>query len=335
MARAQALGLTVRERSRLEGLDLTVTRFALPPELDIAAAARALRAEFPGLLVDENTVYRTQSTPLALPADHPARLLGWSESTPECGAGVVIGLVDTGVDAAVVGGVIEQRSFVGDAELAPPGHGTGTAALLVGAAPLGLPGLVPGAGLRVAAVFQMAEDGGAFTTASSLAAALDWLVGSGITLVNLSLAGGDNALLRIAVERAVARRTVLVAAAGNGGADAGPAFPAAYPGVLAVTAVDRSMVPFVAANRGDYIDLAAPGVDIPTVEGSTIVMRSGTSYAAPFVTALLATMGAATPGATEAEAWLESGARDLGAPGRDEVYGWGLATFDGGCTGSN
>lgn len=105
-----------------------------------------------------------------------------------------------------------------------------------------------------------------------------------------------------------------------------------YDGVLAVTAIDRLFNPFPGANRGDHIDLAAPGVDVPTIDGTTPMLRSGTSLAAPVVTALLAaetTVAHLSP--DEAVSWLEREAIDLGAPGRDDVYGWGLAKLNGVC----
>ena len=321
----------MREQRSLSGLGITITRLRVPAELGVVEAIRQLRATFPGLLVDVNAVYRSQSIAADMAADHPARMVGWNGSVADCGEGRVIGLVDKAVDmAAMPDANLVQQDFIGDGVPADPGHGTGTAALLLGAD--AVPGLVPGSSLRVASVFQLAEDGTTITTASSIAEALDWLVGSGVNLVNLSLAGSDNVLLNVAVRRAVARGTVLVAAAGNGGPEAPPAYPAAYDGVLAVTAIDSLFNPFPAANRGDYIDLAAPGVDVPTLDGTTPVLRSGTSLAAPFVTALLAAETAAVGlSPDEAVSWLEGEAIDLGAPGRDDVYGWGLAKLNGVC----
>ncbi|MEL7173696.1 MAG: S8 family serine peptidase, partial [Pseudomonadota bacterium] len=121
-----------------------------------------------------------------------------------------------------------------------------------------------------------------------------------------------------------------VAAAGNGGPRSAPAFPAAYPEVLAVAAVDRRLRPYRKGNRGSYIDLAAPGVDVLSAGGSATRTWSGTSFAVPYVAAALLRARALTKGdAAAAKRLLKEGARDLGAPGRDEVFGHGLVQSPG------
>jgi subtilisin family serine protease len=119
---------------------------------------------------------------------------------------------------------------------------------------------------------------------------------------------------------------ILVAAAGNGGPGAPPVYPAAYPGVIAVTALDGRLKPFRRANRGDYVQFAAPGVDLVVADTRGRQNRqSGTSLAAPFVTAFLAAEAEqGTDGSTTPLDALRAKARDLGMPGRDPVFGWGL-----------
>jgi subtilisin family serine protease len=143
-------------------------------------------------------------------------------------------------------------------------------------------------------------------------------------VINLSLAGDANALVALAVRRASAARAVLVAAAGNGGPGAPPAFPAAEPDVIGVTAVDSRMRPYEAANQGDYVDFAAPGVKIWTPDPGGY--RSGTSFATPYVVASLAGRIARAPAVDprQAAAALASAALDLGPRGKDPVFGWGL-----------
>jgi hypothetical protein len=115
---------------------------------------------------------------------------------------------------------------------------------------------------------------------------------------------------------------ILVAAAGNRGPDGPPAYPAAIESAFAVTAVSSDGDVYRHANKGDYIDIAAPGIDLPTVSPG---ITSGTSLAAPFVTAAVArTVQMCGLTAHEAEESLQINARDLGAPGRDAHFGWGL-----------
>ena len=181
---------------------------------------------------------------------------------------------------------LHQRSFL---ELgrpaADPAHGTAIAALLVGATDPAHPsagGLLPDADLYAAAVFER-QGGQSQASALAIASALNWMVQNRVVLVNISLAGDNNALMALAVHRASARGTILVAAAGNAGPDAPPAYPGALPEVIAVTAVDQNGAVFPQANRGDYIAFAAPGVRIwvtgPDGQGR---FETGTSFAAPF-----------------------------------------------------
>src|SRR5262249_39635293 len=143
-------------------------------------------------------------------------------------------------------------------------HGTAIAAILVGAPAPGHPtagGLLPDADLYAAAVFER-QGSQSKADAFVLAAALDWMVRNRVSMVNVSLAGDNNGLMALAVHRANQRGTVLVAAAGNAGPNAPPAYPGALPEVIAVTAVDQTGAVFPGANRGDYIAFAAPGVRI-------------------------------------------------------------------------
>ena len=94
-----------------------------------------------------------------------------------------------------------------------------------------------------------------------------------------------------------------------------------------MTAVDARGRLFARANRGDAVDFAAPGVDIWVARpGGSAGFASGTSYAVPFVTALAARWLAAAPGLSPGQLYerLEATARDLGPPGRDPAFGWGL-----------
>ena len=123
-----------------------------------------------------------------------------------------------------------------------------------------------------------------------------------------------------------AKRVIMVAAAGNGGADARPAFPAAYAGVIAVTAIDADDRLYEMANRGSYIAIAAPGVDILVAGGGHAhQFESGTSFAAAHVSGIIALMLELDPD-MPADAVLQAlvaGATDLGDPGPDHLFGAG------------
>ena len=157
----------------------------------------------------------------------------------------------------------------------------------------------------------------------------------GVRVINLSLSGPPNKLLEKAIAAAIASDVVIVAAAGNKGPGAEPAYPAAYPGVVAVTAVDRDLRIYARATRGDYIALSAPGVDVWTAsvpgrrrpEKRHLLrrpLRLGGRGGAP----------CASPRSSHrrrSNATLFDAARDLGGEGRDPVFGWGLVQAGGLC----
>jgi len=194
--------------------------------------------------------------------------------------------------------------------------------------------LIPGARLYAVDAFHRAgtdERADAFT----LVTALDLLADQGVLVINLSLAGPSNEVLEQKVVNLVRTRDiVLVAAAGNAGPTADPQYPAAYPDVLAVTAVDRRGEPWRRAARGPHVEIAAPGVDVWTaasIRGART--KTGTSFAAPFVSAAAALLRDRFPDMTadEVRKLLVASATDLGPPGPDETFGAGLLTSFGLC----
>jgi subtilisin family serine protease len=229
-------------------------------------------------------------------------------------------------------GIVRRFFFSRDTET-DAGHGTAIAALLIGRGPA-YTGLLPGARLYAAAAFtgRPAEDG-TRGTALAVVRALDWLVGRRVTVINASFTGPDNPLLHQAIRKIARQRIGVVAAAGNHGPDGPPLFPAAYDEVIAVTAVDRFRHPYRQASRGDYIDVAAPGVRVPVpCPDGRICYRSGTSYAAPYCTAVVATLASQKgrrPPVPKIIARLRKDAVDISPPGRDNVTGWGLVRWPG------
>jgi len=189
----------------------------------------------------------------------------------------------------------------------------------------GIVSLLPRARLVAVDAFHRAAAGDRME-AWDLVAALDAVIGAGAQVVNMSFAGSANALLADALAQAQRRGIVLVAAGGNAGPRAAPQYPAAYPQVIAVTAVGADGRAYHRAGRGRHVALAAPGVVLPTVGADgAAVARSGTSFAAPFVSAAAAALverAGVAPGAVAQR--LGAQALDLGAPGRDAVYGHGL-----------
>ncbi|MBA1154546.1 S8 family serine peptidase [Microvirga mediterraneensis] len=283
--------------------------------------------------VDLDHYYYTDEGPTDCtgPSCEAISLVGWSVSTSEqCSPTPTIGMIDTGINRdheALKGQSIEILSDL-DLRGSPSqrDHGTAIAGLLVGKHGSNTPGLLPDAHLLTVDAFY--RDGGTAdrTDVVTLVRALEALAKRNVRIVNMSLSGPSNEVLKRAIASAQAKGMIILAAAGNNGAGAEPSYPAAYPGVIAVTAIDKKLAIYSRATQGEYIDIAAPGVDIWVASSDGSTVKSGTSYAVPFVTAAAAILSASSDplSATDLRATLESRTLDLGAPGRDKTYGYGL-----------
>jgi subtilisin family serine protease len=210
-----------------------------------------------------------------------------------------------------------------DDRVIPAAHGTAVASLLVGRG-TEFHGVLPSAELYAADVYCGAPTGGAV---DALAGAFGWMVRERIAVINVSLVGPDNAVLARIVASLTARGHVIVAAVGNDGPAAPPLYPASYPHVIGVTGVDAHHRVLVEAARGAQVMFAAPGADMAAgAPAGTYVAVRGTSFAAPIVAALLA-QRLSQPDASLATAAVQAlaqGAIDLGPPGKDLTYGYGL-----------
>lgn len=316
LARLQAAGFAVEDRPGLDGLDVGLVVLRPPAGLSARSAVRRAREIDPQGRYDFNHLYLEAGEPASEP---PA---------VRAAGGVRVGLIDGGVDPrhpALKSVRIEQRGFA-PGGVRPRAHGLAVAALLAGKQDR-FTGAAPGADLYVADVYGATPAGG---SAAAIAQALGWMAKARIGVVNVSLVGPSNLALEAAVRTLVARGHLIVAAVGNDGPAAPPLFPAAYPGVIAVTAVDgrRRLLP--EAGRPPRIDFAAPGADMaaPATGGGFVGVR-GTSFAAPIVAGALA-RDLPTPdpaAAARATTRLARAAEDLGPKGPDRLYGNGLVGF--------
>ena len=327
-------GFRLRRRQVLMALGMVLTTFRVPEGMRVREAVDALRQRYPDLWIDANHRYGPMSLDEATaPVRYARALVGW-HGGGGCGRGLVLGLADGPVETghpALAGRDVAVLSFLGPAAApAPSSHGTALAGLLVGAPESGFDGLLPGAALQVAVVLRSREEGRRVdTTAELIVRAVDAFVGAGAQAAVLSLGGPPNRLLELAVRLAEERGLALAAAAGNGGRERA-VYPAAYPQVLGVTAVDADRRPFRKANRGAHVAIAAPGVDLwVAAPGRSGRYATGTSYAVPFAAAALALEIARGAGPAEARARLLDAARDLGPLGPDPRFGHGLLRHPG------
>ena len=204
--------------------------------------------------------------------------------------------------------------------------------MLVGKASWG--GLLPGAELFAANMFEINENGKKVGSSVGLLKAINWLSTHQVHAINMSIAGSDNKIVRKALRLAQRANLLMIAAAGNWGSASKPAYPAGYKEVVAVTATRGTELIYSHANQGDYIDFAAPGVAIYTAQpGGGGKAQSGTSFATPYITAMAAILSKAgrTPDAATLRKALSKATRDLGKPGKDEVFGFGYVTARPAC----
>ena len=277
----QRLGFTVVRRDSLGALGLATATLRAPEGMSAVDALVALRRADPRGTYDYAHVYNPSGG-----ANVAASTVAFSPVNPAAGTGLRVGMIDGGIEVhhpAFRTASLVTEAFAQNASAHGTIHGTAVASLLIGHE-RGFSGYLPGATLYAADVFAGAPDGG---SADIIARALNWLAANNIAVTNISLAGPPNLLLEAAVKAFIARGHTLVAAAGNGGPAAPPSYPAAYPGVIAVTSVDSDKRPELDANRG--AQFAALGVDVRAAmlpDGYARV--TGTSYAAPAVTARFA-----------------------------------------------
>lgn len=257
----------------------------------------------------------------------------WDQAT---GKGVTVAVIDTGVDNSnkqLSGAVAGGKSYVdGSATDDIEGHGTRVAGIIA-ARPLkgtGFVGIAPDAKiLSYRYTGGEGEDGQG--DSGTMSAAIRDAVAKGADVINISsdTANKKDALgLRLAVADAVRKGALIVAAAGNDGADGNrdKTYPASYDGVLAVAASDRNDERAFFSQSGDFVDVAAPGVGmVSTVPKGGQCTADGTSFAAPYVAGVAALLKQKHPDwkASQIATRIEETAQ---RPGRepDPFIGWGV-----------
>ena len=293
-------GFVVLESESIEGLDIAVTRFKTPSNMDLDDAEELARKLAPNADITADNLHFQSGTGLkgvvtGVALQSSARI------------GTEVGIID-GAPAKHLGSL--PKKLFASGQMVPSDHGTNVASLLKGAGVMRL---------RAADVYGDDPAGG---NALALARALGWLTASGSKVVTISLVGPRNAVVERAVKSAQAQGVVIVAAVGNDGPAAPAAYPASYNGVVAVTGVDKRRRALIEAGRALHLDYAAPGADIYGLDAKGAVRKlRGTSFATPLVAARLA---AAMDRGTNWRVTLDAEARDLGKKGHDETFGRGL-----------
>lgn len=304
---AEQAGFRVTAEETIEGLGIRSVTLQAPGRISLDDAVGRLDRIAPGIEFAPNHIHlQSGGASLSLVA---------SAALAQGGRGqALIGIIDGGAAAHPSLSSVEQRGFVTGAP-APSEHGTAVASLAAGQG--SVRGAAPGARLLIADVYGRDPKGG---NAVAISRALGLMAERRVKVVAMSLVGPPNPLVAKAIGQAMARGVHVIAAVGNDGPAAPPAFPASYDGVIAVTGVDGRNRPLVEAGRSLHLDFAAPGADMAAASpsGGLRPVR-GTSYAVPLVAGRIASSSLAS---------VRAEARDLGTKGPDRRFGYGLVCED-------
>jgi filamentous hemagglutinin family protein len=242
------------------------------------------------------------------------------------GRNVLIAVVDSEIDAAHpdLRGVIVERFDATQSPSRPHPHGTGMAGAI--ASHSRLLGVAPGA--RIVAIKAFDDSGSsAESTSYQIIKGLDYAVAKNVRIINMSFAGPRDPMMERTLKAAHDKGIVLIAAAGNAGPKSSPLYPGADVSVIAVSATDYEDKPFAMANRGKYIAVAAPGVDVMVpAPGGSYQLTTGTSVAAAHVSGVAALLLERNPSIKpdELRALLMKTATAFSAKPKGEEDGAGL-----------
>jgi subtilisin family serine protease len=309
---AKDYGLAVDDEATLRSLGVRLVTFTVirPRGLGDIIDQMGLDSRVQG--AQPNFRYRTSAS--AISTAYPqSRMRIEPALGMASGAGVTVALIDTRVAelSSLLSHVAERVSVIPNSGRGR--HGTALAGLIADVAPAA----------RLLSIEAFADDPGdpdvGVSTTLSLARALDAAIDRKVDVINLSVAGPRDPLIGRLVRQALSKGIVVVAAAGNDGPDAPPRYPAAYDGVVAVTATDSRDQPYAAAAQGSHVAVAAPGVDVrATVAEGVVGYVTGTSVAAAQVSGVAALLRERAPrlGSGEARRLLKETASPLaGGPG--------------------
>lgn len=315
---ATAFGLDIRSQRTSALLGATVVRYGIPDDRPVGIVLAQLAGDPRALTRVANSVFDLQQATVANYAFQRIAL----DSNEATGADVRVAVIDTAVDEthpALAGVIAKIHDAMPDTPIVARDHGTSVAGLIAGVGPF--KGMAPGATIYHARAFESGK-----STMNIILEAFDWAANEDVRIVNMSFVGPKNELMELACANARARGMILVAAAGNNGPGAPWGYPAAYNGVIAVTATDERDEIMQQANRGPYVFVSAPGVDMVAPIGGGSDLVTGTSFAAAIVSGAIANLLHESPdrSADWVEQALSQTATDLGKAGRDSDFGYGL-----------
>jgi len=333
-----AVGLAVIDVLPLKSLDSTLVRF------EVGSGGAGSRAATIALLADPRVDaaqpeyrYHTNATDAGDPygwMNYGAELIGAQRlQALATGKGVTVAVIDTGVDtthpelAARIVNAIDVSGFGTSSDR----HGTAIAGIIAAESGNGIGsyGVAPDTKILAIKACEPETRTGisARCWSSTIARALDQALTDDVAIINLSLGGPEDPLVTRLLDKAGEQGVLVLASAGNDGPDAPPPFPASHPAVMAITAVDANDKPYARAVHGDFIDAAAPGVEIAVpVPGETYPSQlSGTSMSTAYASGAAALLLSLEPGTTPdaVRTSLQNSAVNPTGRSHDAVYGHG------------
>jgi len=331
--KAAEWGYSLKHKEKLDGLDMFIMTFECPPGIDPHEAVVELERLQANSTVSVNHKYSLQvetSTPIGSQKNYADTLIHWPKKG--CEARVPVGIIDGGVSDDLLRrykNQITYKSFIQGKPSQPAiHHGSAIASILLN------PNRLSEGQFYIASVVSEGENGEQYSGVFPMLKALNWMVENDVKIVNVSLAGPKNKTLHKAIKRASDKGMIVVAAVGNNGRHATPQYPAAFEDVIAATAVNKDGEVYANAVRGPHVDFAAPGVKVFIGEDGLGQYVSGTSIAAPFVTATIAShiQNGLELSVADVTEYLSRTSQDLGENGLDPIYGHGLISAKENCS---
>jgi subtilisin family serine protease len=332
---ARRYRLTRLEAQNFPLIGTNLYRWRIASRRSVVNMIRALGGEGIVASVQPNYVYaleqgKTAPAPAGTAGD-PAQYVLAQLQVPQAqkiatGEHVAIAVIDSAIDTKHpdLGGSVVRSFDALNYDERPHAHGTSIAGAIVEHGKL--LGIAPGAQIFAVHAFDDTP-GEARGTSFAIYKGLQWAVDNRARIVNMSFAGPADPMLRRMLTSAYDKGMVLIAAAGNGGPYAAPAYPAADPNVIAVTATDSDDHLFKMDNRGSYIAVSAPGVDILALApGDAYQVTTGSSIAAAHVSGIAALLLERNPALKPKDIRdaLIATAKPLGPTHPDAEFGAGL-----------
>ncbi len=325
--------LRLRSRKNLKYLNMVLTVFKKTDKEAIEVKLARIKADIKNIPLALNYFYyplsrETERQSVFEQIHYKPRVIK-PEKNNQCGKNKRIGMLDGPIviqhPALKQQKILQKNHLKNSQQSASSQHATAIASILVGTSSIPeFAGVIPEAQLFNAQIMFKNKNDKATTNSALFISGLNWLLGQQVQVINISLGGQYNPLIEKVIQILIKKNLILIASAGNEGSNSSSVYPAAQKDVIAVIAVDLLNQRDQASNTGDYIDMAAPGVElwVANAKGKGGRYETGTSYASPWVAAALLIDNDINKLFTEAY--------DLGARGKDKEYGWGLLNFD--CT---